>query len=105
MKLLFLSEYAYPHDVSGAEFSMTTLAESLVKSNKIITLSPNLGSQGKLTKNQVVYLKFPFLKKVRPGETLTPLWFNNPFFWLYSAYFIFKSIKKYRINLIHVHGK
>ena len=100
MNLLFLNEYAPPHLVSGAERSMMALFSAFKKSKKlkIYLLSPNLGGQSS-------YLRFPFIKKIKPGQTLTPLWFSNPIFWLYSAVSIQKTIKKHHINLIHVHGK
>ena len=100
MNLLFLNEYAPPHYVSGAERSMMALFTTLSKSKKlkVYLLSPNLGSKSQ-------YLRFPFIRKIKPGKTLTPLWFNNPIFWFYAAYHIKKAIKNYHINLIHVHGK
>lgn len=100
MKVLFLNEYAPPHIVSGAERSMEALSEALSKQTKIYTLSPNLNSTGSVSTG-----KFPFLKKIRPGRTLSPIWFNNPIFWFYAAYHIIKTIKDRHINLIHVHGK
>jgi len=103
MNILFLNEYANPHFVSGAEQSTEALAEALSKKNKVFILSPNLGSQPK--SETVKHLKFPFLKKIKPGKILTPLWFNNPLFWLYSAYYICKKVKEKNIKVIHVHGK
>jgi len=103
MNILFLNEYANPHFVSGAEQSTEALAEALNKKNKVFVLSPNLGNKPK--SKTVKHLKFPFLKKIKPRKTLTPLWFNNPIFWLYAAYYIKKTIKNKKIDLIHVHGK
>ena len=91
MNILFLNEYANPHFASGAEQSTETLAQALSKKNKVFVLSPDLGSQPK--SKIVKHLKFPFFKKINPGKTLTPLWFNNPIFWFYTAYYIKKIIK------------
>ncbi len=103
MKVLFLNEYAYPHNVSGAEYSMQALAEGLQESGtEVKILSPNLSVNP--TRSLLVG-KFPFPKKIKPGQILSPLWFNNPFFWLYSAYWIYKTVKKYSIEVLHVHGK
>ncbi|MCX6816713.1 MAG: glycosyltransferase family 4 protein [Candidatus Beckwithbacteria bacterium] len=98
MNIIFLSEYAYPHAVSGAEYSLHALAEGLRRRIKVVILSPDLGGRSP-------DLKFPFPKKIKPGRILSPLWFNNPFFWFYSAYFIIKTIRQKKIDLIHVHGK
>lgn len=100
MKILFLNEYAPPHQVSGAEYSMQALAEGLRRKIKVYILSPNLEPT-----RTVPVGKFPFPKKIKPGQILTPLWFNNPFFWLYSSYWIIKTIKAQKIDLLHVHGK
>jgi len=99
MKVLFLNEYAYPHQVSGAEYSMQALAEGLRRKIKVFNLSPDLSAR------TVPAGKFPFPKKIKPGQILSPLWFNNPLFWLYSAYWIYQTIKKQKIDLLHVHGK
>ena len=99
MKILFLNEYAYPHNVSGAEYSMQALAEGLRRKIKVYILSPDLSAR------TVPAGKFPFPKKIKPGQILSPLWFNNPLFWLYSAYWIYQTIKKQKIDLLHVHGK
>lgn len=103
MKILFLNEYAFPHIVSGAERSMLALSKALSKKITIITLSPNLGPSRRVFVDS--HLKFPYPIKIKPGQTLSPFWFNNPIFWLYSAYFIIKTVKNKHINVIHVHGK
>lgn len=102
MNILFLNEYAPPHQVSGAEHSMMALFKALnqQKGLKVFLLSPNLGS-ARFNPAE----KFPFPKKIKPGQTLSPLWFNNPCFYVFAAFHILKSIKKNQINVIHVHGK
>ena len=108
MKILFVNEYAHPHIVSGAELSTLALANELnaSKKAKIFTLSPNLSSSATPTgRLPVGQIKFPFPKKISPGKILTPLWFNNPIFWIYAAFYIAKTVKDHHIDLIHVHGK
>lgn len=108
MKILFVNEYGPPHYVSGAEYSMVELAEGLRSAgHKIVILSPETTRTvlvGKPTRT-VLNVKFPFPKKIKPGQVLSPLWFNNQFFWLYSAYWIYQTVKKQSIDLLHVHGK
>lgn len=105
MKILFVNEYAPPHYVSGAEYSMVELAEGLWSAgHKIVILSPETTRTvlvGKPTRT-VLNVKFPFPKKIKPGQVLSPLWFNNPFYYLYSAWQISKQRE---FDLIHVHGK
>lgn len=104
MKILFLNEYAPPHLVSGAEYSMMALAEALNDAGVgVKVLSPDLSSGP--TRTVPVGIKFPFWKKISPGKILSPIWFNNPFFWIYSAYWIIKTINQQQIDLLHVHGK
>ena len=76
MKILFCNEYANP--VSGAEYSARELALAL-------------GAK--------VYS--PPWKQNQIGRELSPLWFNNPFYYLYSAW----QICRQKFDLIHVHGK
>jgi len=102
MRILFVNEYAKPNIVSGAEHSMHALAEALNKRNnlKVHLLSPNLNSARSNPAE-----KFPFPKKIKPGQILSPIWFNNPIFWLYAAYYIYKTLRTNNVDLIHVHGK
>jgi glycosyltransferase involved in cell wall biosynthesis len=76
MKILFVNEYTNP--VSGAEFSQNELAKAV----KAKVFSP------KWFKSSL-------------GQGISPLWFNNPIYYLYSA----GKILRQNFNLIHVHGK
>lgn len=109
MKILFVNEYAPPHQVSGAEYSMIALAEALgEKGIEVKILSPDLSARTVPVGNptgSVLNVKFPFWKKIQPGAILSPLWFNNPIFYLYSAWHIYRTVIQAKINLIHVHGK
>ncbi|MBU1085646.1 MAG: glycosyltransferase family 4 protein [Candidatus Beckwithbacteria bacterium] len=114
MKILFLNEYAKPHIVSGAERSMLALSSAIGRSSfgrkkiKVYTLSPNLSPQPKgsvLKGRTLLDLKFPFPFKINPGQTLSPIIFNNPIFWLYVAIQTISIVKAHQVNLIHVHGK
>ncbi|MDP2709026.1 MAG: glycosyltransferase family 4 protein, partial [bacterium] len=82
MKILFVNEYSSLRPVSGAEYSQSALAKAL----KAEMFTPNW-------------------KTNQSGQGLSPLWFNNPLYYLYSAWEIFIAIKRHRINIIHVHGK
>lgn len=87
MKILFLNEYPSDRPVSGAEYSQKALADGLrfVK-QKVIIYSPSW-------------------KKNQLGKGLSPLWFNQPIYYLYSAWQIYQKIKSEKIDLLHVHGK
>ncbi|OGD55363.1 hypothetical protein A3E73_01445 [Candidatus Beckwithbacteria bacterium RIFCSPHIGHO2_12_FULL_47_17] len=76
MKILFVNEYS--RSVSGAEYSMLALAKAV-------------GAK--------VYS--PPWKNNRQGQALSPLWFNNPIYYLYSGW----QISRKQFDLIHVHGK
>ena len=87
MKVLFLNEYAADRPVSGAEYSQMALAEGL------------------RTSGQTIKIFAPLWKKNQPGKGLSPLWFNNPIYFIYSTWQIYQKIKKEKIDLLHVHGK
>lgn len=76
MKILFVNEYASP--VSGAEYSQNELAKAV----NADCFSPKWFRSGL-------------------GRGITPLWFNNPIYYLYSAL----TICRQEFDLIHVHGK
>lgn len=76
MKVLFVNEYAQP--VSGAEYSQNELAQAV----KAKVFSPKWFSNNL-------------------GQGVSPLWFNNPLYYLYSAW----QIGRQQFDLIHVHGK
>lgn len=106
MNILFINEYIYPNVVSGAEFSMQALAQALKKKGEnIIFFGPNLSKKKINSFQGIKIIRFPFIKKLKPYQTLTPFWFNNPIFWLYSAIFITLACQKEKIDIIHVHGK
>ena len=106
MNVLFINEYIYPNVVSGAEFSMQALAEALKKKGEnVIFFGPNLSKKKINSFQELKIIRFPFIKKLKPYQTLTPFWFNNPIFWLYSVIFIILACKKEKIDIIHVHGK
>jgi glycosyltransferase involved in cell wall biosynthesis len=79
MKVLFVNEYSATNAISGAEHSMAALAEGV---------------------NAEIFS--PLWKKNRPGQSLSPLWFNNPVYYLYSAWQI---LTHGQFDLLHVHGK
>jgi len=83
MKILFVNEYDLSRPVSGAEYSQMALVEGL------------------RAVGQAVEIFSPGWKKNQPGRELSPLWFNNLFYYLYSAW----QISRQKFDLIHVHGK
>lgn len=82
MKILFVNEYSTARAVSGAEYSTQELAKAL----KVEIYSP------------------PW-KENKVGLALTPLWFNNPIYWVWAAYHLTCAVRAKKIDLIHVHGK
>lgn len=82
MKILFLNEYPADRPVSGAEYSQAALAKAL----KVSVFTPRW-------------------KINQSGQVLSPLWFNNPIYFLYSAWQIYQKINQGKFDLLHVHGK
>lgn len=106
MKVLFANEYIYPNVVSGAEFSMQLLAEALTKKGvDVVFFGPNLSKKRINFYKKIKIIHFPFFKKISPYHVLSPGWFNNPLFWLYSAFFLIITCYKEKIDIIQVHGK
>lgn len=107
LSILMLLEYFYPFDKGGAEWSSFYLAKSLVK-NKIdvAILTPSYGVSKQLDEKEgVKVFRFPFYKKISPRATLSPIHHSSPIWWLLTAIYLYKAIKMYKPDIIHIQGK
>ena len=105
MKIAFLCDYYYPFEVSGAEVSSRLLAENLQsKGVSFVIVTPNFGNRNEEEINKVKVKRFPFLKqkKITP---LPPRIVDSPFWFLYAAFWIWKTLKDENINILQVQNK
>lgn len=105
MNVLMLTEYFYPFDFGGSEWSSYYLASGLKKQGLNVTiLTPNYGSVQNIKDSQLNVIRFPFYKKITK-YSLTPFWQTN-FIWNIWTFLcvLFFSLNK-DIDVIHIQGK
>ena len=107
MKIFLLSDYFYPFDPGGSEWSVYELAKSLKKRGIdpiIITL--NYGARAQEIYEGLKVIRLAFAKKIgTERKVVNPIWQNNPIFFIASAFRIYKTIRSENPDIIHVHGK
>ncbi len=105
--ILMLSEYFYPFDRGGSEWSTYYLAKALVKKGyQIIILTPNYGSKIQEIWHKITIIRFPIGKKLKNNqENLTPFWQTNLFWFIQSFLTVFRECRRNKVDIIHVQGK
>lgn len=107
MKVILLSDYFYPFNPGGAEWSVFELAKALIGQKlEPIVITLNYGAASEENYHGVKIIRLPFFKKLKNKRTVvSPIWQNNPIFFLSSSLSLLKVIRVEKPNLIHAHGK
>lgn len=107
MKIFLVTDYFYPFTPGGAEWSVYELAKALkTKQIETIIVTLNYGAEEKEKFNELQIIRIPFSKKLKNNRSvINPIWQNNPFFWVTSAYHLYKIARSLKPDVIHVHGK
>lgn len=107
MKVLLVTDYFYPFNPGGTEWSVYELARSLKKNKvntKIVTL--NYGAKSEELFDGLEIIRLPFFKKISSKrKVVNPIWQNNPIFFLVSTIQILKLIQEEGPDILHIHGK
>lgn len=107
MKILLVSDYFYPFNPGGSEWSVFELSRALKKNfvdSIVVTL--NYGAKENEVYRGIKIKRLPFFKKLDNfRKVVNPVWQNNPIFFIASTYYLFKAIKKENPDVIHIHGK
>lgn len=96
MKILFISEYFYPYIHGGAELSVQLLAKKI----NATVLTPNYGKAMEIDGLAVERFPWP-LKLNRFSGQLSPIFFANPFTWLYLAIVIIWKNQSIKADIFH----
>lgn len=107
LKILMLTEYFYPHDKGGSEWSTYYLAKGLIKKgHKVQLLTPNYGSQSEQTWRKINIHRFSIGKKLKKHQAaITPFWHTNLYWHIQIITSLFKQIKANKPDIIHIQGK
>ena len=90
MKVILISDYFYPFSPGGSEWSVFELAKSLNQNGvKTLVVSLNYGAKKYDIYKGIKIVRIPFLKKIKSSRSVvSPIWQNNPIFFIISAYFL-----------------
>lgn len=108
IKILFVNEYFPPYAPGGGEWSTYYLANDLAKRNlaEVIVVTPNYGNKSIEVEENVKVERFPFFGKLNGNKKiLSSIYYTNFIWFLIEAFFICKFANKYKVDLLHVHGK
>lgn len=107
MKVLLASDYFYPFTPGGSEWSVYELAKSLLtKGIQAIVVSIDYGAKQQKDYHGLKVIRIPFVKKIKDTRSVVnPVWQNNPLFFIWSAYYLYKIVKASKPDIIHVNGK
>lgn len=107
MKVMLLVDYFMPFNPGGTEWSVYYLAQSFKKHLiKPLIVTLNYGASEKEVYKGVGIVRMPFFKKLHQTRmVVNPIWQNNPIFFITSAMYLIKVVKKENPDVIHVHGK
>lgn len=107
MKIFLITDYFFPFNPGGSEWSVYELAKSFKEkeiNSTIVTL--NYGTQKNSNYRGVEVIRIPFIKKINSNrKVVNPVWQNNPVFFLTSTIQLLKLIKEHDPDILHVHGK
>jgi len=106
MKIAMATEYFWPQDLGGSEWSTYYLAKELVKSgHQVIIITPNYGSKNYEILERLQIIRFPFFKKIKGDVAISPFWHTNILWILLSSFYLIKICKKEKVDLLHLQGK
>ena len=107
MKIFLVSDYFYPFNPGGSEWSVYELAKSLKKRDiEPIIITLNYGARAQEIYDGLKVRRLAFVKKIgTERKVVNPIWQNNPIFFTASAFQIYKTIMSEKPDVIHVHGK
>ncbi|MCS7231651.1 MAG: glycosyltransferase family 4 protein [Elusimicrobiota bacterium] len=101
MNICYVIEYFYPFNIGGAEISAFEHAKELVKvGNKVIIITPNYGTKNYEIIDGVEIYRFKF-KKLKFGKEINSLYFINPIYYLYLAFWVYRIVKKNNCDIVH----
>jgi glycosyltransferase involved in cell wall biosynthesis len=105
MNVGMVNEYFVPFAPGGAERSTLFLAQRLAQS-RVVVITPNYGAAPHEEIDGVLVDRFAMPFKLRAGQRMLPYgYLANPLFYAYSAIQIVRRVKKYDLQILHVHNK
>ncbi len=106
MKVVMASEYFWPFDYGGSEWSTYYLASELVKyGHEVTIITPNYGTKNQEMWHGLKIIRFPFLKIFKNFEQISPFWHTNIIWVVLSTFYLIKICKSQKVDILHLQGK
>ena len=106
MRVLMLTEYFYPNTFGGSEQSVFYLIQQLLKKHiDASVLTPGYRNPNFTSWRKIKIHRFYFPLSLESKKYLSPFWYTNPIWYIYTFLVLFRSVKKLQVNIIHVHSK
>ena len=100
------TEYFWPHDLGGSEWSTYYLARQLInEGHEVIIITPNYGSKNREVWRKISIFRFPFYQKIKGGTAISPFWHTNILWIILSTFYLIKICKAEKIDALHIQGK
>jgi len=100
------TEYYWPRDLGGSEWSTHYLAKGLIEAgHQVLVVTPNYGSGKSEVKDKIKILRFPFPKKNKKNRPFSPFWHTNFLWILLTTYYLIKICREERVDVLHLQGK
>ena len=106
MKIAMVTEYFWPYDLGGSEWSTYYLARELVKKgHEVIVITPNYGTKSIEVFEKIQIVRFPFFKKIKNNRPVSPYWHTGLPWLVVSAFYLIKICRREPPDIIHLQGK
>jgi len=107
MKILFATEYYQPFTPGGTPWSLSLLARELRRrGEEVAVVTPNYGAAPSEDVDGVPVFRFPFWRKLAPGQALAPVRDHvNPVFHLLMARAVVAAARRFGCDVVHAQEK
>lgn len=106
MKIAMLTEYFWPHDLGGSEWSTYYLALEIIKNgHQVVVITPNYGAKKDEFLKNIKIIRFPFFKKAKNYQSISPFWHTGLLWQVISTVYLLRICKRELPDIIHVQGK
>src|SRR3989344_7759396 len=106
MKIAMVTEYFWPYDLGGSEWSTYYLAREIVKKgHEFIVITPNYGTKSIEVFEKIQIVRFPFFKKIKNNRPVSPYWHTGLPWLVVSAFYLIKICRREPPDIIHLQGK
>lgn len=100
------TEYFWPYDLGGSEWSTYYLAREIIKNgHQVIIVTPNYGAKDEEFMDGMKIVRFPFFKKIKNNAPISPYWHTGLLWLILSTFYLIKICRKEAVDIIHVQGK